>query len=565
MAGSVSGPNVLSALGNIESGQITLAEDEVDNLDNEHDKMTIWKMGYCQTGSRVPKTDLNAGRKQNLYYTYCFKICASERSLDNAKARGLLDRCFIIPCIAGRPAHNIKRVRENTKKNKHLMNEIEKTRKLLFAIRMVHYDDVIEEIGLNLFNREAELTEPTLRLFQYSPNTLKELQPALMKCLNNKREVKSNSLEAILYAVINNLIPKITAINDTYIDLSNDAIKEELKRISDGTDIPNKDAFRSKELGEDITWSKIWQILKDKFRACTITIGTGDTKQRGRRFTKKDLKSKSIDYDVPDEIKIGPINDIPHGPDNFDSLVNNHENGTPGTHHESVDEGKNERAGTPGTPGTPSGGNSEDIDAPVASDTERENKTAYRENMQKTGLIPPKGVPGVPSVPPSTKPTDEEKDRVFHVSQEVGKLEQYGIIDQIQSPRLTYPDRTSTPANEEPKLHDLPMPEELEDDSDTVSEKEFEPIQEPSKPITPGEVEDFFSNDIPLGGHSIEQSPCAAIIGSKPGEIPTDTVYCCKLCPDMIPSIFLQAVENHCRDKEPDVHKAEILRIIGGE
>jgi hypothetical protein len=74
-------------------------------------------------------------------------------------------------------------------------------------------------------------------------------------------------------------------------------------------------------------------------------------------------------------------------------------------------------------------------------------------------------------------------------------------------------------------------------------------------------VEAFFSNDISLDGHSIESSPCYPIIGSRPGEISTDTVYYCKLHPDNLGSTFLSAIENHCRDKEPDIHKAEILRL----
>jgi hypothetical protein len=74
-------------------------------------------------------------------------------------------------------------------------------------------------VNLTIFNREAELTKPLIRLFKDSPGVLKELLPALMKCLDAKRKVKSNSLEAILYTAIRNLIPdhKLTIDNPSII------------------------------------------------------------------------------------------------------------------------------------------------------------------------------------------------------------------------------------------------------------------------------------------------------------------------------------------------------------
>src|SRR5215467_5234093 len=41
------------------------------------------------------------------------------------------------------------------------------------------------------------------------------------------------------------------------------------------------------------------------------------------------------------------------------------------------------------------------------------------------------------------------------------------------------------------------------------------------KPIV--SVEDFFNDDMPLSGHSIEESPCQPIIDPRPGEISTGT------------------------------------------
>ena len=165
-------------------------------------------------------------------------------------------------------------------------------------------------------------------------------------------------------------------------------------------------------------------------------------------------------------------------------------------------------------------------------------------------------------------------------------------VENEKAPEPPIPSGTTSPATEalvqpedpstkEPKLPKLPeMPEEFEDNTSVVSEKELEPFHKPSKelfnPIV--SVEDFFNNDISLlDQHSIEQSPCFPIIGSRTDEIPGNVVdndgnvvdkisypnivYYCKLHPDL-GSTFLEEIELHCRQKEQDIHRAEILRIM---
>ena len=45
-------------------------------------------------------------------------------------------------------------------------------------------------IYFNVINREVEQTKPLIPLFQDSPGVLKELLPALQKCLDVKRKLK---------------------------------------------------------------------------------------------------------------------------------------------------------------------------------------------------------------------------------------------------------------------------------------------------------------------------------------------------------------------------------------
>lgn len=151
MGTSYSGPNIIRALGPGEAGQITIAEDEIESMDDDPNKKNIVKSGYTLRGSRIPKIDLNnSADTQQFYSAFCFKMFASEKSLDELKSRGFLDRTFVIQCLAGRPKYNIKKVYEETAASQYLRDEIQKTRKLLFACRMLYHGTVIENIGLNL-------------------------------------------------------------------------------------------------------------------------------------------------------------------------------------------------------------------------------------------------------------------------------------------------------------------------------------------------------------------------------------------------------------------------------
>lgn len=62
-----------------------------------------------------------------------------------------------------------------------------------------------------------------------------------------------------------------------------------------------------------------------------------------------------------------------------------------------------------------------------------------------------------------------------------------------------------------------------------------------------------------LPEHDLKQSPCYPIIGIRNNyKIP---FYYCKLHPD-IQNAYLETIEHHCKYKEPDKHKAEILRLM---
>jgi hypothetical protein len=72
-------------------------------------------------------------------------------------------------------------------------------------------------------------------------------------------------------------------------------------------------------------------------------------------------------------------------------------------------------------------------------------------------------------------------------------------------------------------------------------------------------VEDFFYDEPgddykPLPKHSLEESPCYPIIDMEKKGV----FYYCKVHPK-IQSVYLESIEHHCKYKEPDIHRREIL------
>src|SRR5215216_3059874 len=105
----MSGANLLDILGSYEPCQVTIAEDEFDDIDRDEIKKKMWKVGYDINGI-VPRTlDGNTSARSNrYYYAYCFKICAAESPPKSKGLAGLNDRTFRIESIKSRPKFLIK-------------------------------------------------------------------------------------------------------------------------------------------------------------------------------------------------------------------------------------------------------------------------------------------------------------------------------------------------------------------------------------------------------------------------------------------------------------------------
>ena len=250
---SASAANYFTFYGDIEECQGTIAEDEVNDLDRDNQKQKILKSGYT-SGGTVPKTDFpNGKRSQAPYNVYGLKWLAMEELPDSRKTRGIFDRSLIFKFIAGHVDYNIKEIIKNAgdPRFKPLYDELVHIHKLLFAFRLIHYDDIISDIQINIENRNAELTKPLLRLFSSqndAPLAFEEIRLVLSKFITEKNEIKSNSIESKLYIVIRELIEESSS-NAEYYEFTNDQIWTKCKQVMDGIDI-YRESFYSTDLGK---------------------------------------------------------------------------------------------------------------------------------------------------------------------------------------------------------------------------------------------------------------------------------------------------------------------------
>jgi hypothetical protein len=198
--------NIYQFLGDKEEGQGTLCEDEADRIDEDRQKMAIHKNGYI-TGFPVSRIDTSFGRRQLKLNTYSFKAFAAERFPDPFKAKGFNQRVLEMQCYYGDPEQDIAEVSNpaGAEEFQLLLNELEETRNLLLAYRLLHFHEVIPDIKLNIKGREKQLFKPVIRVFQNS-EVLKELLPVISNYVTQKREANDASFNAFLYRAIIDII-----------------------------------------------------------------------------------------------------------------------------------------------------------------------------------------------------------------------------------------------------------------------------------------------------------------------------------------------------------------------
>ena len=298
---SITAANIYQFLGSIEEGQGIILEDEADSIDQDIHKMKIYKVGY-QSGTKVSILDLSNRRKQDSYWTYCFKAYSAERQPNSTKAKGFMERVFVLSCSTGCPEYDITEIINpaGDERQSQLLEELNEMRKLLLIFRLVNQNAPIPDIKLNIKNRDKQLCKPLLRLFQDS-DVISEISSTLSKLLVEKRQRRSDTLDARLFEIIINLI------GEYGLELDNKMIWQAVMNNIEGHYDDNKPLSYETEEYYKISQKTVTDILKAKFGAIKGHDSTGN--KRVLKFNQDILNRLSFNYATAKQIEIVKTSD----------------------------------------------------------------------------------------------------------------------------------------------------------------------------------------------------------------------------------------------------------------
>jgi hypothetical protein len=287
--------NIYQFLGSGEEGQGTLCEDEADRIDEDRQKMAIHKNGYIK-GFPVARTDTSFGRKQLKFNTFCFKAFAAERFPDPIKAKGFNQRVIELQCSSGDPDKDIAEVTNpaGEEEFQHLLDELNEMRNLLLVCRLLHFNEKIPDIKLDIKGREKQLFKSVLRIFQ-NTQALNELLPVISNYVVQKREANYSTLHAFQYRIIKDLIT-----SEGKSEFASRYIWDYIKANLQGEESPGKAlSYESSEFGT-ITQKDITQTYEHIFGAKTKKVNG----VRMLEFDLTKLERLGKVYDLTIDIKV---------------------------------------------------------------------------------------------------------------------------------------------------------------------------------------------------------------------------------------------------------------------
>jgi hypothetical protein len=227
--------------GIFEYGQATIIVEEFDKMDENSQIMAMLKVGY-QPNAKVPRMNYD-NTKMEFYYPFGMKITIAEKSPNEDKARGVLDRSFKIKSYKGIPNFSIKEIRnpQGNPLRQILFDELMDLRKLLLMYRLIHIKDPYKEISIGLDGRDEELCKPLLQLFYTlggSEETQREIEKALEYFLSEKNKRKNDSLEKEIYDIVKDMV------SETNTSISTAEIWEKITSELEGDFELDKDGIK---------------------------------------------------------------------------------------------------------------------------------------------------------------------------------------------------------------------------------------------------------------------------------------------------------------------------------
>ena len=137
-------------------------------------------------------------------------------------------------------------------------------RKLAIVYRLLHFNDPIPNIKLNLKNRNKQLCKPLLRLFQ-GTKAVDEIKESLWQIISEKKSRKAGSIEARIYKIIDGLVrgSQQSSLNEDEVVLTSAEIRDSVIKDLNGKDILGKPQSWATEDYGIVTQHKIASIAED--------------------------------------------------------------------------------------------------------------------------------------------------------------------------------------------------------------------------------------------------------------------------------------------------------------
>jgi hypothetical protein len=292
--------SIYRTLGTVEPGQACLLIDEANNLEENIDLQEVLKTGYKLNGKvpRVLDASSSTHTAPTYFCTFGWKMIAAEKLPNEFLAAGFLSRTFKLRTFYGKPEQKIDKVVSQHDKNKKLQplyEELVRLRKTLFAFRLLHFDDELADVKLNIDGRPEELCLPLVQIFK-DTEAMSEILAALSKLVIESQSEKADGFDAYLYARMKEMLDASETL-----EFENAIIWNTLKELLKGEDVVDKPhMMRTAQFG-DISKARITQTLK-KFGAKASRDSTGD--KRVLKFDKERFDKFCAMFDVPEKIEI---------------------------------------------------------------------------------------------------------------------------------------------------------------------------------------------------------------------------------------------------------------------
>jgi hypothetical protein len=198
-----------------------ILEDEIQGIDQDTDKIKIYKSGY-KAGAVVPRTLLTESERAIKYYrTFCFKVCAGEQI---PQAKGFNERFLFIPMVEGCPR------KEWTDITREDVERLHNLRNVLLKWRMLRRNCELPVLDLPIKGRLKELWKPILQI-SHGLTVYQNLFKFVEDQKNERLSTRQNTLEG---HVVKTVVDLFNESNEPLDYISFQTIWSELRLDLDG-------------------------------------------------------------------------------------------------------------------------------------------------------------------------------------------------------------------------------------------------------------------------------------------------------------------------------------------